>query len=64
MRESLPYLLGSAGMLTFDIITISQGLSDKQREWQLEEASEGDEEQEEVRQAEWEPLLTEVEVHH
>jgi len=65
LRESLPYLLGSAGTLTFDVIIVSQGLYYKRSEWRFEEeASEEDEEQEEIRQAEREPLLTGVEVRH
>jgi hypothetical protein len=62
LRESLPYLLGSGGTLTFDIIIVSQGLYYKRRERQFEEGVDGEEEEEEeeeeIREAEREPLLT------
>ncbi len=65
MRESLPYLLGSGGTLTFDIIIVSQGMYYQRRERQLEEGlGEEEEEEEEVREAEREPLLTGAEAHH
>ena len=57
MRESLPYLLGSGGTLTFDIIIVSQGLYYRQRERRLEEEP-SEEDEEEVREADQEPLLT------
>lgn len=65
MRESLPYLLGSGGTLTFDIIIVTQGMYYRRRERRLEEAVDGEEEgEEEVREAEQEPLLTGPEAHH
>ena len=57
LRESLPYLLGSGGTLTFDIIIVSQGLYYRQRERRLEEEP-SEEDEEEVREADQEPLLT------
>jgi hypothetical protein len=58
LRESLPYLLGSGGTLTFDIVIVSQGFYYKRRERQFEEeVSDDGEQQEEVREAEREPLL-------
>ena len=68
LRESLPYLLGSGGTLTFDIIIVSQGIYYRRRERRLEEGlgeeEEEEGEEEEVREAEQEPLLTGPEAHH
>ena len=64
LRESLPYLLGSGGTLTFDIIIVSQGLYYKRRERQLEEGVCEETDEEEVREAEREPLLTGAEARH
>ena len=52
LRESLPYLLGSGGMLIFDIVIVSQGLYYKRREREFEEEMEDEDEREEVREAE------------
>ena len=65
LRESLPYLLGSGGTLTFDIIIVSQGMYYRRRERRLEEGVGGEEDEEdEVREAEQEPLLTGPEAHY
>lgn len=52
LRESLPYLLGSAGTLCFDVVIVSQGIIYGRREREAEEDEEDDEDDEEAEEEE------------